>query len=82
MEHDTALSGDRDLLLGAAAITDFINSLLDPATQVSKQVVYVWIEQHYIPVRRIGARIITSKRQLRAFFYEPTPAPALSPRRR
>jgi len=74
MQHDIVSGGDRDLLLGAAAITDFINSLLDADTQVTKQVVYVWIAREHIPVKRIGARIIASKAALRRHLFPVPPA--------
>src|SRR5262244_3689827 len=40
MQHDIGFGTDHDLLLGVEAITGFLNSLLDPETQVTKQVVY------------------------------------------
>ena len=59
MQHDTDPRSDRDLLLGVEAVTAYLNSLFDEATQVNKAVVYVWAAQDYIPVRRIGARMST-----------------------
>jgi hypothetical protein len=65
MPYENDPDGDRDLLLGCKAITDFINTQLDLGQQISKQVVFVWCEKGYIPTRRIGARIVASKTAIR-----------------
>jgi hypothetical protein len=72
MQHDRGFGTDHDLLLGVEAITAFLNSLFDPETQVTKQVVYVWCAENYIPTRRIGQRIVGSKTAIRRALF---PAP-------
>jgi len=69
MQHDIGFGTDHDLLLGVEAITGFLNSLLDPETQVTKQVVYVWCAEGYIPTRRIGQRIVGSKTAIRRHLF-------------
>jgi hypothetical protein len=54
-----------DLLLGAAAITAFINKLLAPQKPVSQATVYRWIENKHLPVGRIGSQVIGSPRVIR-----------------
>jgi hypothetical protein len=62
---------DRDLLLGAVEITGYINSLLDPDSQVTTSVVYSWIEREHLKgIKRIGNRLIGSKTAIRK---APTP---------
>ena len=53
-----------DLLLGAAAITAFINRLLAPK-KVSQATVYRWIENKHLPVGRLGWQVIGSPRVIR-----------------
>jgi hypothetical protein len=62
---DGDFSLDADLLLGATAITDYINSLLDPDCQITPAVTYAWIERDHLPVKRIGSRLIGSKTAIR-----------------
>lgn len=63
---DEAYAVDRDLLLGAAAISDFVNSLVDTDRPITPKMIYAWIERKHLPVRRIGARIVASKAKIRA----------------
>jgi hypothetical protein len=53
-----------DTLLGAQAITNFVNSLVDP--QVSKRAVEHWVERALIPTSRFGRTVTASKTQIRA----------------
>ena len=55
---------DPELLLGAAAITAFINKLLAPR-KVSQATVYRWIEKKHLPIGRIGSQVIGSPRVIR-----------------
>jgi hypothetical protein len=55
-----------DLLLGGASITVFVNSLLDPTTQITSSQLYAWVERGHVPVARVGNRIVASKQRLRA----------------
>jgi hypothetical protein len=57
---------DRDLLLGADSIADFVNSLVDSERPVTPKMIYAWIERKHLPVRRIGVRIVGSKTLIRA----------------
>ena len=57
---------DRDLLLGAQAIADYVNSLVDAERPIPRKTIYFWIEQECLPVRRIGSRIVASKSKIRA----------------
>jgi hypothetical protein len=59
-------STDRDLLIGAPAIADFVNSLVDAERPISCKTIYSWIEREHLPVRRIGSRIVASKSKIRA----------------
>jgi hypothetical protein len=61
-----AYAVDRDLLLGATAISDFVNSLVDTDRPITPKMIYAWIERKHLPVRRIGARIVASKTKIRA----------------
>jgi hypothetical protein len=56
---------DGDLLIGATALCDFINTLVDSDCRVTPAVVYAWIERGHIPTKRIGSRIIGSKSAIR-----------------
>jgi hypothetical protein len=53
-----------DLLLGAAAITEFINELLAPS-KVSRHAVYRWIEAKHLPVGHLGSQVLGSRRLIR-----------------
>ena len=44
---DGMAGSDGDLLLGAAAITDFVNEL--SATRVNRRQVYYWLEEGHLP---------------------------------
>jgi hypothetical protein len=59
-----------DLMLGAERIARFLCTLFDgeeiPATDI-----YNWCSRGTLPHSELGAKIVASKRQLRAFFYEP-----------
>ena len=48
---------------------NFINSLVDTRCQVTPAVVYVWAAQNYLPVSRIGSRIVASKTAIRAHLF-------------
>ena len=54
-----------DLLIGGAAIAAFIQTLVDPSCEVTSKMVFHWIEQDHLPVKRIGSRIIASKSVIR-----------------
>jgi hypothetical protein len=56
---------EADLLIGGAAIAAFIQTLVDPACEVTPKMVFHWIEQEHLPVKRIGSRIIASKSVIR-----------------
>jgi len=53
-----------DLLLGADAITRYINELLAPA-KVSKHAIYRWIEAKHLPVGHLGSQVLGSRRLIR-----------------
>jgi hypothetical protein len=55
-----------DLLLGGRAVAAYVNSLLDPTTQITSGQLYAWVERGHVPVTRVGNRIIASKERLRA----------------
>jgi hypothetical protein len=55
-----------DLLLGARALTAYINRMLDADSQIIEKNVYDWVAREHIPVRRIGSRIVASKTAVRA----------------
>jgi len=58
---------DRDRLLGAEAITNFINNeLLDPECAVTLKAVQHWIDRDMIPTGRFGRQIVGSKIRIRA----------------
>jgi hypothetical protein len=66
---DQPYAGDHDLLIGGPAICNFINSLVDTRCQVTPAVVYVWAAQNYLPVGRIGSRIVASKTAILAHLF-------------
>jgi hypothetical protein len=66
MSNDSYAGGDRDLLIGGQAICDFVNSLFDTDRPITAAKIYFWVERNYLPVRRIGSRIVGSKRAIRA----------------
>jgi hypothetical protein len=57
---------DNDLLLGASAITEFVNELT--TTRVSRSQVYHWIESGNLPAGRLGTKVIGSKKRIREHF--------------
>ena len=54
---------DRDLLIGAEAIASYLCTIIEEP--VTAKTVFYWTERNHIPTRRIGARIVASKRRLR-----------------
>ena len=66
---------DRDRLLGAEAIRNYINAeLLDPGSAVTLKAVQHWIDRDMIPTGRFGRQIVGSKIRIRAALSdEPTP---------
>jgi hypothetical protein len=56
-----------DVLLGAAAVQNFINTKLS-VTPLTRGQVYHWIEAGYLPAGRVGGKIIGSKRIIREHF--------------
>jgi hypothetical protein len=69
------VANERDRLLGAEAITNFINNeLLDPECAVTLKAVQHWINRDMIPTGRFGRQIVGSKIRIRAALSdEPTP---------
>jgi hypothetical protein len=59
-EADTV---SRDLLIGAEAIASYLRTIIEEP--VTAKTVFYWAERDHIPTRRIGARIVASKRRLR-----------------
>jgi hypothetical protein len=57
---------DNDVLLGASAITAFVNELT--ASEVSRSQVYHCIESGHLPTGRIGTKVIGSKKRIREHF--------------
>ena len=57
---------DNDVLLGASAITEFVNELT--TTKVSRSQVYHWIESGNLPAGRLGTKVIGSKKRIREHF--------------
>jgi hypothetical protein len=57
---------DNDVLLGASAITAFVNGLT--ASEVSRSQVYHWIESGHLPTGRLGTKVIGSKKRIREHF--------------
>jgi hypothetical protein len=57
---------DNDVLLGASAITEFVNELT--TTKVSRSQVYHWIESGHLPAGRLGTKVIGSKKRIRDHF--------------
>jgi hypothetical protein len=66
---DDARHPDADLLIGGAAIAAFIRTLVDPTCAVTPKMVFHWIEQDHLPVKRIGSRIIASKSTIRRHLF-------------
>lgn len=60
------LADGDDLLLGAAAITEYINTL--SATRVNRRQVYYWLEERLVPSGKMGAKVVGSKRAIREHF--------------
>ena len=60
---------DGDLLIGGAAIAAFIQTLVDPRCTVTEKMVFHWIEQDHLPVKRIGSRLVASKSALRRHLF-------------
>jgi hypothetical protein len=61
-----AIPSDGDLLFGAAAITDFVNTL--SATKINRRQIYYWLESGHVPSGKIGTKIVGSRRALREHF--------------
>ena len=56
-----------DVLLGAAAVQNFINAELS-VTPLTRGQIYRWIEAGYLPAGRVGGKIIGSKRVIKEHF--------------
>jgi len=63
---DGMAGSDGDLLLGAAAITDFVNEL--SATRVNRRQVYYWLEEGHLPSGKLGMKFVGSKCAIRERF--------------
>jgi hypothetical protein len=61
------LTESNDVLLGAAAVQNFINAELT-VTPLTRGQVYHWIESGYLPAGRVGGKIIGSKRVIKEHF--------------
>jgi excisionase family DNA binding protein len=59
-------AAENDLLLGASAITEFVNELT--TTNVSRSQVYHWIESGHLPAGRLGRKVLGSKKRIREHF--------------
>lgn len=57
---------DNDLLIGATAITSYVNELT--TTRVTRSQIYHWIESGHLPTGRLGMRVIGSKKRIREHF--------------
>jgi hypothetical protein len=57
---------DNDVLLGASAITEFVNELT--TLKVSRSQIYHWIESGNLPAGRLGTKLIGSKKRIREHF--------------
>lgn len=57
------LESEHDVLLGAAAITSFVNELT--TSKVSRSQIYHWIESGHLPAGRLGTKVIGSKKRIR-----------------
>jgi hypothetical protein len=57
---------DNDVLLGASAITAFVNELT--TSEVSRSQIYHWIESGHLPAGRLGTKVIRSKERIREHF--------------
>jgi hypothetical protein len=56
---------DRDRLIGAVSITNYINNeLLDPGSAVTVKAVQHWIDRDMIPTGRFGRQIVASKKNI------------------
>ena len=65
---DNDFPTDRDLLLGVDAIYRYLVSLTASGSEEIKiHQVRQWITRGYLPVRRIGARVIGSKAAIKKF---------------
>ena len=53
---------DNDVLLGASAITAFVNELT--TSKVSRLQIYHWIESGNLPAGRLGTKVIGSKKRI------------------
>jgi hypothetical protein len=56
-----------DVLLGAAAVQNYINAELS-ATPLTRGQIYHWIEAGYLPAGRVGGKIVGSKRVIKEHF--------------
>lgn len=58
-----------DLLRGAQAITDYVNSLFSDGS-FTKRDVYDWVARGLVPHKKHGAIIVGSKKRIAAYFYD------------
>jgi len=61
---------ESDILLGASAITAFVNELT--TSRVSRSQIYHWIESGNLPAGRLGTKVIGSKKRIREHFEQIT----------
>lgn len=65
-ESGLSAEPDNDVLLGASAITAFVNKLT--TSPVTKSQIYHWIESGNLPAGRLGAKVVASKKRITKHF--------------
>jgi hypothetical protein len=75
----TTIEPAGDLMLGAKAIAQFVNTLFD-GEPFSERDIWVWCSFGKLPHSKHGAQIVASKAKIRAHFYA-APAPTTLKRR-
>jgi len=59
------IADEHDTLLGAEAICDFVNSIVDPGCAVTPKIVHKWVHREILPTGRLGRHITASKAVIR-----------------
>jgi hypothetical protein len=79
-----------DKLIGAEAIRDFVNTIVDPACAVTTEIVFKWVNREVFETGRFGRQIVASKATIRQALSgemptlpaRPLPRPVYASRRR
>jgi hypothetical protein len=72
----TVADEQHDKLLGAEAICNFVNTIVDPACAVTPKIIHKWVNREILPTGRFGRQIVASKTAIRqALSGQPSPPP-------